>query len=198
MDATAAERGNMAEVATEWQRLATISPLACPLHPPFRLEHLAAADGEPRGDLLEADLPSSSTGTRSAKRTSRSASSIRGPCSDRSRPDATSARRRPGRGASRRSLQAIAEAEPVRGNVAEAVSTPTLCLCKRDTRGLAARMLLVQGTSQIRGPVAIAGAGKQASCLPRLASLRCAGYRCVLGDESGSWPKPRLASRWGP
>ena len=40
--------------------------------------------------------------------------------------------------------------------------------------------------------------GHVASCRPRLASLVCAGYRCVLGDERGSWPKPRPASRWGP
>jgi hypothetical protein len=42
--------------------------------------------------------------------------------------------------------QAIAKAEAVRGNAARLASAPTLCLCKRpDTRGLAARMLLVQG-----------------------------------------------------
>jgi hypothetical protein len=43
-----------------------------------------------------------------------------------------------------------------------------------------------------------ADSGRVASCLPRLASLGRAGSRWVLGDESGSWTKPRPASRWGP
>jgi hypothetical protein len=49
----------------------------------------------------------------------------------------------------------------------------------------------------LRGPLAIAGAGKRASGLPRSASPRCSEYRCV-SDECGSWPKPRPASTWGP
>lgn len=36
-----------------------------------------------------------------------------------------------------------------------------------------------------------AWAAANGSATPNLlASLVCAGYRCVLGDESGSWPKP--------
>jgi hypothetical protein len=47
-----------------------------------------------------------------------------------------------------RQPKAIAKAEAVRGNAARLASTPTLCLCKRpDTRGLAARMLLVRSES---------------------------------------------------
>jgi hypothetical protein len=47
--------------------------------------------------------------------------------------------------------QAIAKAEAVRGNAARLVSTPTRCLCKRrDRRSLAARMLLVRSSSELR------------------------------------------------
>ena len=60
--------------------------------------------------------------------------------------------------------QAIATAEPVRGNGPRPVRTPTLCLCKRrDRRGLAARMLIVHCERLRRWRVTLAPRATQRS-----------------------------------
>jgi hypothetical protein len=66
-----------------------------------------------------------------------------------------------------------------------------------ESNGEARETLLVQCTGQIRTPVAIAGAGKQASCLLRLASLRWRDIGAPWGMNAG-WAAASTGVEIGP